>query len=407
MPKLKTQIGFNQIVMALLFLAAMEFWNRPFYLIAAALVVFILFCGGSIRVDKTMLPLLLLAIALVIFSPSSRDGVTGLIKPFCYLFCAVLGYNLMEDANQEKQEKQLTRIIFIMALGQFVHFLLNFGFNFNVIGERNMIDFWSKNTRSATGQATMATMMIGVTMPILFHNTKRWKKWLAVISLGFIALYNFRLAGRALFVLIAIALTTCLVFKLITEKSMNRKIQIVVIVAAVLCLAVILVVNNVFGLQDKLRETNFFNRFFGDNAYHDLDEDGRFEAKLGYLKLFFQYPLGGFHMREQVGTYAHDILLDTYDEGGILAFLGMLAFMIILIVRSWKAFTNKKIGMDTRLSLACFEVVMIVEFMIEPVLAGMQAQLMAFCVTYGALCKFTENISALPEGEILDANRAD
>ena len=407
MPKITFKIGVKQIILLLLFLAAMEFLNRPFYLIATALLIFILFYGRAVQVHKAMIPLLILAVSLLVFSPESKNGITGVIKPFCYLICAVLGYNLMEDGEDENQEKQLIKIIFLIALGQFVHFLLNFAHNFNAIGERNMIDFWSKSSKSATGQAVLAAMMIGFATPILFCKASHWQKLLVAVCLILIITYNFKLAGRTLFILIAIALATCVLFKLFAEKKMSRRLQTIAIIAVVACVVVFLVASNSFGLQDKFRETNFFNRFFGEKAYQDLDEDGRFQAKIAFLKQFFKYPWGGWHIHEITRSYAHDILLDTYDEAGIFAFFAMLWFMIALLTRGWKAFANKRISLDTRIKLASFMIVMWVEFMIEPIMIGMQAQFMSFCVIYGALCKFTDKISVLPEGEILDANCAD
>ena len=407
MQKRSIKLGSDTIILALLFLMVMEFVNRPYYVIIAAMLVFFLYRGQSVLVHRSMLPIALLTVSLLIFSPESKTGITGVIKPFCYLFCTLIGYNLMSDADAESREKKFTKLIFLIALGQFAHFALNYLYNLDVSGERNMIDIWSKSAKSATGQASLAIMMVGVGVPVLFTKTQRWKKWTMALSLVVIMSYNFQLAGRTLFVMMAIALAVCLLFKLLTKNTMRRKIQMLVVLGVIVGVIAVLIANNTFGLQDKIVGSNFFNRFFGKKAYQDIGEDRRMEAKLQYLKMFWDHPFGGFHIQETLGIFAHDILLDAHDEAGVFAFVAVLWFLIVLIARSVQLLRNRQTSADTKMIFLSFLMVMLLEFMIEPILVGMQAQFMGFCVIYGALCKFTDNISVLPEGEICHADRPD
>ena len=407
MQKRSIKLGSDSIIFALLFLMAMEFFNRPYYVIIAAMLVFFLFRGKSVLLHRSMLPMALLTVSLLIFSPDTKERITGVIKPFCYLFCTVIGYNLMDGEDDQPQEKKFLKLIFLIAVGQFAHFLLNFLYNMNEAGDRNTIDIWSQSVKSATGQAALATMIVGVGVPVLFTKMKPWVKWAMLLCLAISIVYNFQLAGRTLFVMMAIALALCLLFKLLTKNKMRRKIQMLVALGVIVCVIVVLIANNTFGLQDKIVGSNFFNRFFGKKAYQDIGEDRRIEAKLQYLKMFWDYPFGGFHIQETLGVFAHDILLDTHDEAGVFAFVAVLWFLIVLIARSVQLLRNRQTSADTKMIFLSFLMVMLVEFMIEPILVGMQAQFMGFCVIYGALCKFTDNISVLPEGEICHADRPD
>jgi hypothetical protein len=109
MPKRSIKLGSDTIILALLFLMVMEFVNRPYYVIIAAMLVFFLYRGQSVLVHRSMLPIALLTASLLIFSPESKQGITGVIKPFCYLFCTLIGYNLMNDADAESREKKFTK----------------------------------------------------------------------------------------------------------------------------------------------------------------------------------------------------------------------------------------------------------------------------------------------------------
>ena len=369
----------QKITLFLLILAGMDFFSQ-YRTIAFAACIMFLFLKMRFVFDTNVLWLLLLAISWVVFSPS-MNSVSAMIAPFVFPLAYCAGLNFLPTNDQPRAEKNFRTAVIAVSTGPFAHFLLNFLFNLGKDVERNTYDFWTKDVLSATGQAPLALMMLAAVVIMLFTNARpRIKVW-SVIILVAIFVYNLTLAGRTLFVMLMLIFAVSLLFLILKGERNSKKYKTLLIIVLIILMLTILYNSNAFGIKDSFESSNFYNRFFGQWG-KDLDEDSRMEKKLNYLQDFGKSFWGGLHLRPLYG-YAHDILLDTYDEAGILALIAMLVFLISSVIRMFSCIANKMLKFETKQWILGIYVAILVQFMVEPVLQGIPWMFMLFCFIHG------------------------
>ena len=373
------------LTLAFVFLAAMNVINRYYYFVFMAAIIFFVKPGRKIHLD--LLPALLLFVlgmSWAAFSPVSTISVSGVIKPFTYLLCYIMGYSLLDsDRAQNSKEKTAFRLfyltIFSVALGTFVHYLLNWFTNLDA-SVRNTVDFWSKNVMAATGQASLACLPLAIAVAMIFSGTKKRAKIIAWATLVLIMLYNLILSGRTLFIIALVTAGIAFCHRFLKQKKDRWRIILIVLL---LVFALVTAYNmNLFGVKSFVEDSLFYERFFGENNAVDLDEDTRIEKKLYHLQNMDRFLWGGAHIREERG-HAHDILLDTYDEAGIFAFIAMIAYIALSVRHLIQCLKDKTLPFVFQQVVLCIYAVSYLEFCIEPILQGVPWFFAAFCLIDG------------------------
>lgn len=371
-------------VIICLFLATMNFVGRFYYCVFFAGIVLMMMNRGLVRLPRTIIPVLILAMALVLFSPMSHQSMTNMIKPFAYPLCVLLGNNLMSEDSGKGRGRQLLVLILCLSAGALAHYVLNLWFNWGSTIGRNTIDFWSREAYSATGQATLACMAIGVAVMCICTGYKLAVKVFAVIVLLVVMYYNLVLAGRMIFMLISVCIIVAILFRLYLEKkSLNRMKIIAGVGIGAICVIMCYRIN-LLSVQEVIQNSNFFDRFFGEYAT-EIAQDGRAGVKWQYILRMLDHPIGGLHIRSEVGGYAHDVLLDTYDEGGFLAFGAVLCMLFDFVIKCFNLCTSDAVADNVKMLVVCQATCILLVFMIEPILAGVQWLFACFCVIYGAI----------------------
>ena len=370
-----------------IFLSALNFIDRYYVFIYLAVLFFLITPGRRFTMNSSAVVLVLFSTSMLIFNPSSQTMFTNMLKPFTFPLCYIMGLNLFvrkEDSmiSLEKEENRVSTLIYILTIGIMIHFLLNMMTNWGA-SDRNVIDFWTKDDASATGQAVLACIMIGVAIAFLFTKVGKLKKTIAIVSLILIIIYNLILAGRTIFSLIII--TTA--FALICTCIFNRnKISKIVITIVVIVLALLILYSlDVFGIKTMFENSNFYNRFFGGSTSQGVEDDARFEHKLVYLRYFFDFPWGGGNIRELYGHSAHDLYLDTYDESSIFALITIVIYIIHSLKRMITCLRTQSLTFKTRLLIACVYMVCNVQFFLEPIMRGVPWLLASYCFIDGAV----------------------
>ncbi len=384
-------------VLALLFLASMNFKNWYAYLVFAAFAFFLLVNNRQVRIGTGIISLLCFSFSLLLFWSSAHGSFNSMLRVFIYPMCFLLGYNMPAKRTHLLEAERSTRsLTVVLALGALVHMALNLISNWSVergegsveIG-RNTLDFWTDSVLSATNQAALAIMMTGVAVALLIGKFSKGLKIFALLSLSVIVIYNLQLAGRTLFVLIALVFAVGFVYQLLFLARTKRSVWLLVGLSLLIVMLMIAYQNNVLGLKEFIEESNFYDRFFGENAA-DFEQDSRMDRKLDYLKVFFDHPWGGSYIHSEVGGYAHDLYLDTYDEAGIFALLSVVAIVVGSLLKLFKVVRSKAVSNDTKLFLVCVYFAILVEFMIEPILAGVPWLLACFCAIYGSTARLSK-----------------
>lgn len=383
--------GYQIIVVTLLFMMSMNVVNRFFYLAFFAAGVCIIMERNAIRVSGSMIPTICFSISLCAFSPSTGGSVLGFIKQFAYPLCTLVGYNLISSNKSEVAEGQATDLTVILAGGACGHYFLNMLRNWGGAASRNTIDFWTNTVIAATGQAALACMMVAVAAGFLFSESSRWIKIYMFAILVGIVYYNLMLAGRTLFVLLFVALLVGFFARFITLRNSYKRLKLLVSVMIVCLLVMVIFFSNVFGIQDSILESNFYNRFFSKNAGEAIEDDGRFDKKIEYIKRMDKHLWGGKNIHAEIGS-AHDIIFDTYDEAGVFALVFILVILIDMLRKCVAICKSRKISDQTKTMLSCVITVVMLEFMIEPILAGIPWLLASYCAMYGAYSRLIELI---------------
>ena len=375
------------MVQILMFLSALNVINRFYYCIYFAVLLFMLRPYRKIRLNASVLVLLVLGLSTMIFDPVARSRVLDAIKPFTYMLCYVLGFSMFQtndlaELDLKQEEKKTASLIHLMAAGTFVHFALNVVTNFDE-NKRNIADFWTKDTLAATGHAAIACISVGVAVAFLFSDGEKRKKILGIVMLVLIALCNLVLAGRTLFLLMIITIGVVVFYTCVTEKRKILKTLAIVLVA--ILVLVFLYSTNTFDLKDTIEDSNFYDRFFGGNTTQEIDDDGRLDKKLAFLKDMLAYLWGGNNLHKIHGGFAHDLYLDTHDNAGIITLLAIVIYIVSSLIRAVKCITNKRLSRDIRVLVLCVYLVCNIMFWLEPIMRGLPWLLTSYCYIDGAV----------------------
>lgn len=371
------------ITLFFLLLAGINVKNMNFYFMLFAVAAFLVINQRYVF-DFNFLILMQLSLAWIIFSPEKDAGITSIMKPMLYPMAYLVGRSFFASKNKntslEGKESWLKASVFVVALGPYIHYMLNFVTNIDY-KSRNTIDFWTGTELSATGQAALAFCMMAVAISLLFVHTKTITKIASVAIIISILLYNLVLSGRTMFVIAAISIVVCLWYTGRETKDFSKKIRITIMVVAVILLLLFLINQNVFGLRELLEDSNLYNRFtVGDKGKYD---DNRFGRKIQHLQNFESAIFGGSKTRTSGVGYAHDLYLDTLDEAGIFALIAVIEFTISMIAGAIKLIRNKTLQLPTRTIVLVLYVAGITTFAIEPILQGMPWFFILFCFIHG------------------------
>lgn len=370
----------NIVVFALLFFAAMNFKASFFYFVFSAFLAFSVL-EGRLFINNQSFIYLALGVLMAVYN--ADEGILSMIRcfaPFCFY---LVGLNLTIDSEKAPLEldylqKQGYRVLAVISLGSFTHYVLNYLYNFNQQLGRNTNDIWSGLPMAATGQAALACLMLGLSVAMLYLPLKKWHRLGAVVAIALALLYNMILSGRTVVVILLLLLVVGFVYP--KQGKNTTKLQDLFVILGLLAAVI-----GVFALNDENAENqaNLIERF--GTSFGDLISDGlRLEFKLPFLADMLKYPFGGLHLRDQYG-YAHDLLLDGYDEYGVFGLGLLVAILITGSIQVYRALRYTSFRQEFKLALLLIEVALMMEFLVEPILAGMSWLFSCYCLTNGCI----------------------
>lgn len=388
----KTKVPMAYIVLFFFALATMNVINRYYYFAYIAVGLFCIKQNRRFKLDAGPVAMLfLLAASWVLFSPESTASIFGLIKPFTYLLCYIVGNSLLDDDINYGKDKTPLKLFYItvtaVATGSLAHYLLNWVTNRNY-GSRNTIDIWVGTEMAATGQAALACLPLGLAIACLFIKTGKKIKIASIAAILLILGYNLVLSGRTLLIMFAVIVLVALFHKLSTLKE--GRARLIALFIAIILLIVFVYQTNLFNVRSYIEGSPLYDRFFSDKSDEDVEDDERLDRKIYYLKNFDRHLFGGAHLLEEIG-YSHDIILDTHDEGGIFAFVGMLGYLFISLGHLVRCLKDKSLSFEFRNIVLCVYVIVYLEFMVEPILQGMPWLFATFCLIDGYVARVVKH----------------
>ena len=370
--------------LVLLFLVGLNILNKIFYVMFFAFFLCLIANYKHLKIDAMVVVLFLFSICYIVFFSPTRTSMTTILKQFSYPMCYMIGINLfgendLGDGEENGVDDCLKISILVVALGSLSHYVLNALTNFNS-GVRNTIDFWTGSTISATGQALLAVIAVGVFCTWILVEGQMWKKCLAVLGLIAVFAYNLILAGRTLIILSVIVLAVALVYTSMRTDTFGR-IKKYLFLIGIALVVLFLFRYNAFGIRDLIMKSNFMKRFGGADAI----EDSRFALKLQYIKNMARYPLGGDRLRMMIRGYAHELYLDAYNDVGVFGYILLIVFSIRSAMNSIRILRSNRLSVEAGCMLLCVFVAINIVFFLEPIMQGMPWLFCVFCFLSGLL----------------------
>ncbi len=379
--KLKKQTSYKFvqiIILVLLFLGTMNLGNLYFYFLFGASLISIFINFRSLKVNWMVPILFVFSFLYILFDPHANSNVITMIKQLLFPMCYLLGLNfLYKKEDSSNNEKQISVAISVCSLGALIHYLLNLMINFTSLS-RNTVDFWTGEVVTATVQAGLAVMALGVFSSWLFNNGK--KRIIALIGIILILVYNMVLAGRTLILLTVMSIGISFIYSFNTIRN-KKKGKLLIYVGGLVLIALVAYAENWGGVRDFILGSNFSARFDA----MDISHDGRLENKKLYLRYMLKYPLGGGKLRDVTGEFAHDLYLDVCNDAGILACVLVVLFSGQSFYKAFSIVRKGNVGNDFKLLILCIYLILFVEFMLEPIMRGMPWMFYIFCFFSGLI----------------------
>ncbi len=380
----KIRIPIVYIMLMFFAFATMNLVNRYNYFVYIALIFFCLKPMRRFKLDAAPIILLfILGLSWMLFSTFTTGSIFGLIKPFTYLLCYMIGASMMNDDDDYGKDKMPLKLFYIMvtavSAGSMVHYLLNWIIN---VGsqDRNTMDIWTKAVMAATGQAALACLPLGLAVACLFIETNKKIKIASIITIILVLGYNLILSGRTLIIMFLVIVAAAFLYNLSTQKK--GRVRMVLLIIAAIFLIIYIYRSNFLNIRTYIESSPIYERFFLEDSSQQLDEDGRINKKLYHLENMSRFLFGGAHIREEIG-YSHDIILDTYDEAGVFALVGVVGYLLISFVHFVKCLKDKSLPIAFRNIVLCVYLIIYMEFMVEPTLQGMPWLFATFCLIDG------------------------
>lgn len=321
----------------------------------------------KIKIDTKFFVLILFSVVYltVLLLTANRFNVQIAILPVAYL----LGYNLNID---KKEPRTLAcSVLVCLSLGMCLHTFLNFcaeiikygGIKYGVVH----YDIWSGMVSSSTGQMINYTFAAAILTYVIVKSRKHLFALLLIIPS---LLFGVILGSRTSIVISVISVLTGLIVLCFNVNTKKAKVSIAMIIALMIFIVFALQFN-IFGISDIIGKSYLMTRLdlAKNNNAGALDTE-RWQIKMEYIKKMFEHPWGGGSIRRLVNNnYAHDLLLDIYSEGGIMSFL-LMAIYLIMLVKSMICFIKKSNSLDIKVLFIPFLIVVLMQMMLEPILEG-------------------------------------
>lgn len=390
--ELKIDVGKikNAVVGTLLFFAAINFYSKYFYFVFAALV-FVFLLQKKIVVDRASVIYILPGILMAVYNRG--EGMLSMLRCFAFILLYWVGYNMTVVRSQEREsaadfdlpvaQKNAYMLLLIISLGSFSHYILNYIINFGERTVRSTKDIWTGMTMAATGQNALACLMLGLGVATVILPPRRWQRAAGAVAIVGVMAYNLILACRTSVVILLAVFMIGFFYTMLEldDKAQKQRLRFGIIAA--LLLIVLFVALDVGGVQTKIVNSSLFSRI---RILSKVTSESfpRLRAKIAFISNAYKYPLGGLHMRAAYG-YAHDLLLDGYDEYGAAGFLMLAAILVSGVRQLWIFLRRTDYALSVRLAFLCVSAAVMLEFCVEPVLTGMSWLFPFYCLINGSV----------------------
>lgn len=321
-------VWFKRIVEILLLLYAINIcglYPKVSILIAMVLVIYVI-SNRTIKKSKMTLLVILFGVTYLVFSSvingeNINEKVYQII--LLYFFGAAVTRSLLDRSDYE----EVFNIVLTGCIGFGLYGILTTLFSSASMSDtRRLVDIWSPDSVVAATQITAWIVAFLAIIPWFIFNIENQNviKKIAIMILSILASISlFILSSRTglLVLVLVVVMTLYYVAKVHQTKTLRRMIGI--IIAGLLGFGF-----NIFGIQDKFWNSNLMMRIIFKSANGGVFETSRTESWLYVLSHWTDYMFGGYHYSSAINMQIHSMILDLYDQVGIIV---TLLFIVIII----------------------------------------------------------------------------
>lgn len=324
----KLDLSIDRLMVLLLFLFSLDFLDLSGAIIALTILLCIFFKFTTIKIDKNCGLLVLFSLmyfgSVAFFEGFSLDHLIKFaIAPWG---CYIIGYNF----DTKEDSISVTKLAAIMALGFFMHGMLNLISSIQVFGAgfnnnyRLAYDFWQKRQISVSTAALYYSPLALMCIGGAFFARSKIIKMLSVVSI-FLSLYATLIyQNRTLILAVGVVILTNIII-IIRDNGLTtkRKLWLFASIFVAILLFILIWTTNMWGIRRFLEGTNLFYRLTGG------DQD---RTKIWASFIFgeaWKYPFGGTKaILYNNKPYVHNLWLDTFRRTGFLPFILLIAFTV-------------------------------------------------------------------------------
>ncbi len=385
----KESIGYV-LICSLLILCAMNFSAKFFYFVFA-LFFALLLTQKTLLFNNKAIVYLGLGVLMAVYN--MNEGLLPMLRCLACCMMYLVGYNMVIVRYHKKAEERDVRLheaesianalIISMCVGSFIHYVLNALSNIGSNIGRNTIDIWSNQIMAATGQAAIACLMLGLSVAWIYQPSRKVYRFVGIAAIVTVLAYNLTLAGRTLIVVLGALFVIGFWFVNQIRKNGMEKLRLVIGFVFAIMAGIFVISLNIGGIRDYISESNLFDRFnlSFDEFFYD---SARSSNKISYILNAWKYPFGGLHLRQEF-NYAHDLLLDGYDEYGIFGLLLLVAILFFGLFSLYRLLKHANYSNSFKIVLLCVYFAILLFFTVEPILAGMAWLFSCYCLINGCM----------------------
>lgn len=388
----RTYVNFALAIM--LFLYGINFHSTTIGLILFLLAIFRCFFVKIEKLRTALLPFFLIAFTTSYSIASYYFGffslfevVTFVLTPIAFYLTGI--YVIKKKVSVKLLFFYINLIIFslfifgIYCVGKTVYYDGIYNLSANV---RTVSTPWTNVQFNATNLGAYFTMGLSLLGFIFTFKVKDLIsiKLLYIIIIVLSIISELFLGNRTGLVIAVISIVTAyLVYNIYGPKQIRNKVTTTFVIITTILLVIYAIQSNIYGIGEKLLGSTLVIRLYDSNFFEDL----RFKAWQAAFIGLFEHPFGGKQAYIPL-NYAHNLWLDVGYAVGIIPFVILLIFTLLVCKDLVKLIRNKENPIELRILLTCVYVSLFINFFVEPILEGYFIHFAIFCFIVGMTSKY-------------------
>lgn len=281
----------------------------------------------------------------------------------------------IKSSNKLEKTIELIAVTYLIYVGITIIYSISKG---QMAVNRNPLNIWTGQLRAATHYGTMLLIPViyGIYLSTVYKGKKRVIGFIIVIiSL----LINVLTASRTIILFIPVGYLFSYFYSIkvsgaFSKRHLNQLIGSLIAVFTIM----IMFINDMFGLQTMYLHSALGQRYLQGNVARMAD-DGR----MTHWRFFFSHLsesfFGGGYSRQNTGNL-HNIYLNVYDLSGIIPFILLVIFTLMLTKRIRKVIKQEKVTNEIKVLLVLLFLLSFAQVLMEPVMESVPV--FCWCLLY-------------------------